>query len=476
MFKRKVLVFVGVFLFLGCKIVFAEVVINEVQIGGITANDEFIELYNFGDSSESLTGFYIKKKTSSGSESNFVVASRFEGVSIPVNGYLLLGREGSYAGSVSSDIFWPSSYSLASNNSLTLYRGNETDKDEVSWGDIENSSSFQKTSSGWITALSTPKALNKETESSSSNEENDNEEKTTTTTSFGSSVSSSENKIKIIPIFKASILAPSLAFTGEPIVLDLSVKYGNENYAVGKYFWNFGDGTSLEKSGGFEKISHTYFYPGEYNVSLEYFKSNGSFFPEAKNEIVIKVVPLTVSISKVGDQKDFFVELSNNADSKIDISKWTLSSFDKIFTLPKNTTIAGKKSIIISGRVSGFVLGDEKNLKLISSTGDIVFDYSPILALNKITSNGVSSTFLNTINIESSVENKITDKIENFDDNLSAIALLGNTDATEYSDSYLFYGVFVVLIAGAATVVYFIRRKKSVLKPEECEDLEILDE
>ena len=48
------------------------VVISEVQIGGATANDEFIELYNPMGSPISLEGWYLTKKVSSGSENNLL--------------------------------------------------------------------------------------------------------------------------------------------------------------------------------------------------------------------------------------------------------------------------------------------------------------------------------------------------------------------------------------------------------------------
>ena len=249
----------------------------------------------------------------------------------------------------------------------------------------------------------------------------------------------------------------------------MNVKYGDETYACGKYFWNFGDGVSLEKSGGFEKFSHTYFYPGEYNISLEYYKSSGSLSPEITKEITIKVIPLTVSISRVGDYKDFFVELTNNADSKIDISKWILSANNKFFTIPKNTVISSKKSIIISGKITGFTVTDEANLKLTMPTGEIVFDYGNSL----VSSTKIAVNNSQKVSTENYLDpNKvIVSKNEIPTKGIEANSLLSQ----ESKQNYLFYIILFFLLGVSGFGVYFIRRKKNVSKPNE-NDFEILDE
>ena len=117
--------------------------ITEVMAGTASStNDEFIELYNPNDQAIDLTGYAIKKKTSSGSESSFVASSRFEGLTIPAGKHFLIVHDGSYTGSVSADLTWPTSYSLAySNNSVILYNSEGKNISEVSWTeDIQDQS------------------------------------------------------------------------------------------------------------------------------------------------------------------------------------------------------------------------------------------------------------------------------------------------------------------------------------------------
>lgn len=485
MSKRIIFILFVFVYFLGFKLVNAEVIINEVQIGG---NCEFIELR--ADPSVSLTDFSIKRKTSSGTEYPLVASSKFEEKSF--QGEYFLIANGENCPSV-PDVIWPGSYSLSKDNSIILYKLSEK-IDEIGWGNCNEScvtgnpddnKSIQKDSSGsWIIASPTPKALNSDSESNENNnneeENNDNDEgnennNNTTTTTTGSSHSSVVKKKeapKIIPVFKAKILAPTLAFVGQPIEFNLDIKYGDNTYAVGKYYWNFGDGVSMDKIEGFKKFTHTYFYPGEYNVYLEYFKNNGTFSPDITDEMTIKVVPLTVSISKVGDYKDFFIELTNNADYKIDISKWILASNNKFFTIPKNTGILGKKSIIIPGRVSGFVLGDENNLKLIMPTGEIVFDYSiksaPIKKLVVSRETGTNMNTENEISNSDFNENKDSDQSES---DLSAATVLSKAN---FGSNFIIIG-FISLLGICAGAVYFLRRKR--VSPKSIgDDFDILDE
>lgn len=111
------------------------------------ADNEFIELYNPTDSSIDLTGWSLKKRSSTGSESSLVVASRLEGKIIPAKKYFLLAHEGGYSGGAAPDILWPSSYSLAyTQNAVVIYNPQGEKVQEVSWAEISKDQSFERTS------------------------------------------------------------------------------------------------------------------------------------------------------------------------------------------------------------------------------------------------------------------------------------------------------------------------------------------
>ncbi len=120
------------------------VLISEVMTGiKGQANYDFIELYNTGDMPVVLTGWTIKKRTSSGNEDGLVAATRLKDRSIPAHGFLLLANGTGYTGSPTADIVWPDSYSLAAEkNSIALYKTGGVVADEVAWQAIPDGQSL----------------------------------------------------------------------------------------------------------------------------------------------------------------------------------------------------------------------------------------------------------------------------------------------------------------------------------------------
>ncbi|MFA6325436.1 MAG: lamin tail domain-containing protein, partial [Candidatus Paceibacterota bacterium] len=289
-------------------------------------------------------------------------------------------------------------------------------------------------------------------------------------------------KTKIIPSIKAKILTKNVAFVGVPIEIGSNILgYKNETILPGKYFWNFGDGTSMMTTKPINFL-HTYFYPGEYNISLEYYLRASSQSSDAITHFILKVEPLSISISKVGDMQDFFVELTNSSNNEIDISNWILNTTSRNFIFPKNSFLGANKKIIVSSRITGFIMSDKNNLKLISPRGDIISIYNSLPIQNKFTSSNITQAIktlasepVDVLSNNIIQNNKELDNINVEENNLPASALLGNMSDKDNSNNYLFFIIFLLLIFCATVGVYFIRRNKNSLK-EYGDDFEILDE
>lgn len=109
------------------------VVISEIQIGGVTAGDEFVELYNPTASPVNLTGWRLKYQNGN------LVASMSG--SIPSHGYFLVTSP-AYTGSTSGDeTYSASSSALTANSTISLNDASATLVDKVGMGTSVDSES-----------------------------------------------------------------------------------------------------------------------------------------------------------------------------------------------------------------------------------------------------------------------------------------------------------------------------------------------
>ncbi len=124
------------------------ILISEIMAGlDSDSNYEFVELYNPTQNAMDLTGWSIKKKTSSGTESLLVSASRLQGKSVPPGRYFLIAHDGGYSGSTAPDVLWPASYTLAyTNNAIELFDAGGAKVEEVSWIEIPAGQSYVRQS------------------------------------------------------------------------------------------------------------------------------------------------------------------------------------------------------------------------------------------------------------------------------------------------------------------------------------------
>ncbi|MFZ2072339.1 MAG: hypothetical protein WAV10_01500 [Minisyncoccia bacterium] len=481
MSKKIIFVLAGVLFLFGFKYASASVVINEVMYDLDGADIDWIEVYNGDNNDIDLTTL---KLLISNSTSNHGIV-KYSGSEV-----LHQGEYGIIAPTSQISVFvskWENSGNLfTSSFSLSNTSGkveiNNGDKlspissvtYDSSQGAAGDGNSLQLINGEWVPAIPTPGASNVISSGNGNNTNNTEEDSTNTEEDSTDDFSEAEGTTIVKnPNMKAKILTKTLAFIGQPLEFNSSIiGYSNENVVLGKIFWNFGDGGSYQQINNFEKFNHIYLYAGEYSVSMEYYSNQFSDTPLTISKMIIKVVPLIVSISQVGDEKDFFVELTNNSNYEIDISKWALSANRKIFVFPKNSVIIPKKQMIISGKITGFTLSDKNNLKLLSSAGDTVFNYGQSMLSDDFVSSESSATYVKSSNL---IKNEISEEgmpVEN----LLATAIESDVGREKNSNNYLlFIGLGGLLIVSGG-IVYFLRRNKSSVKIKNGDDFDILDE
>lgn len=107
------------------------VVINEVQIAGESPDDDFIELYNPGCKDLDISGWKLRKRTKSGTESSIKVTSK--GKIIKAKGYFLwVNSKGTLSEKVEPDE--TSQVILSENYSIALLDASGEIIDSLTWG------------------------------------------------------------------------------------------------------------------------------------------------------------------------------------------------------------------------------------------------------------------------------------------------------------------------------------------------------
>ena len=349
--------------------VFASVYINEVELS--PTEERFIELYNSGSSSVDLTNWYLQRKTATGTSfSSLISKTYFGGQNIGAHSYFVISKNDIN----NSDLIF-SKLTLTESNTIQLKNSEQEVVDIVGWGEADDSyvsnpasgKSIQRYSSGdWFVDSPTPGEEN--SNSSSDDDEEDDEE---------DDEDSEEDEEEEIDIFKIitkinfpKILTAGILFSFHSLTADSN----GITYNVGKFVWNFGDGTIMTvKSYG--PLEYTYEYPGEYVVNLSYFKNTLTEVPDATDKITIKVIPADIYISGVGNNADPYIEIENKSKYDIDLSSWIIIAGQKVFAFPTGTSILKGGRIKLSPKITHFTGDDLKYLIIQNPRGDIVATY-----------------------------------------------------------------------------------------------------
>jgi len=494
MLKKIILVLFGFVFLFSYNLVFASPIINEFMYDLDGADIDWVEIYN-GDSTDvdiTTLKLFISNSTSnhgiikySGSQ---ILNEGEYGIIVPTSQISAFTSRWGDSGNL-----FTSSFSLP-NESATI-EINNGDKnlplDSVSYTSAAGGSGDENSLSGsLIPSTPTPGAENQTSSGDNGDGNNDDDNSDSGTTSDSSSKKNDVETIQKLLVNKIKIIVKSPAFVGVPV--EFTVNNTVPENSCGKYFWNFGDGNSEETGKMYpipKKFTHIYYYEGEYIVTLECYKSYLSLEPETSDKITLKVVPADILISRVGDEKDFFVEISNNTSFEADISNWILLSNWKKFVFPKNSILKPKNKIIISSKITNFSLGDESTLRLLNSQGEVVFDYLSFIEPVKVLAKNytqpkvaVSEPVDNTFNIVDVAGNNIEIKkmiasstgLNGLVDNLSAEVIKSDVNV---KDNFK-YGIFglIAFLGIGTSAAYFVRNRnrKPTLETNE-NDFEIID-
>lgn len=473
MSKKLILVLIAALFFSVSNFAKAEIIINEF-VANPDSGSEWIELLNTSSSEINLSGWNWTELASPGGETEHESSPKSLSGAIPAGGFF---------------VFEMSNALNNSGDSIGIYNGTDLE-DRVTFGDVGGYAiDLEKSDKGksgaqiggtWKNNQEPTKGTSNPPPGSSEEDEEAEADTSDDSTSGGSNNSSAPSappKKEVKP--KVQIISPKIAHTGVPFILEGTGTgiYG-EKISHGRYYWNFGDGDFREvKVTPTEKFSHTYFYPGDYEVVFEYYPDSFADVPDATAEITIKVVEPKVLISAVGDKDDFFIEISNETGHNADISNWVLLSDYKIFTLPKNTILASGKKTAIPPKVSNFSIEDKSSLKLLTPQREIVFDYAlPLAAITQPPKSPLSGGHPKSSSPDKGRLGGVIDETslsENLPALVSGSAAL-DKDSESFFASWIVFVIGLVFVGVSAFAVYYIRQKRVIA--EAGGDFEILDE
>jgi hypothetical protein len=144
------------------------------------------------------------------------------------------------------------------------------------------------------------------------------------------------------------------------------------------YLWNLGDG-GFKKSASFD---YTYFYPGEYLVTLEIF--DGQW--RDNDNIIVTVYPGEVYISELlpnpegKDEEGEWIELCNMSNEVVNISDWKIDDKEggsPPFVFPEHSFMAPDSYLVFRRSITKIALNNNSDqARLFYPTGEIADEVS----------------------------------------------------------------------------------------------------
>lgn len=342
----------------------AQVIINEIAWMGtaVSANDEWIELYNTGSETISLSGW---KLLAQDGDPKITLSGE-----IPAGGYFLLERsDDESVPDVSAGVIYTGGLGNTG-ETLELFDVGGLVVDSVvggtSWslgGDNTAKNTPQRqTDNSWITGVPTP-GLQNSTEHIAP----------TTGEVQGTSTSTPSTTKKIITKYTQNLFV----FAGEDMQAIAGAYaffegYGvdrfGEHTGVSNYRWSFGDGDGGEG----KNTRHIYRFPGTYTAVT----SISAQHQHAHDSVLVHVALADVALSSVLYGEDGYIEISNNSDAPLDLSLWKLQAeyaegkkYGRIFTIPMTTTIAPHTKVPFPTTVTKIQAREKDRVALVYPNG-----------------------------------------------------------------------------------------------------------
>jgi hypothetical protein len=128
-----------------------------------------------------------------------------------------------------------------------------------------------------------------------------------------------------------------LAITKNHIEFDAKTSELSNYTSNAKYTWTFGDG----RSDIGKRVTHTYLFPGEYNVVLNV----DALDKHAVSRTVVKVINPEVEIINIQKGVEGYVELRNNSTYEVNVGGWIIDAGSTKVEIARDTIITPNTSV-----------------------------------------------------------------------------------------------------------------------------------
>ena len=137
-------------------------------------------------------------------------------------------------------------------------------------------------------------------------------------------------------LFEVSAGRARLAYTGSALSFEAKSKTSADlKNSTPNSTWSFGDGSGATA----DKVTHTYKYPGEYNVVLN--ASLGGINSVARTTVKVLIPNLLLSVLTDGA-----VQISNRGSNEINLFGWNLFSQNVGYAFPLDTIISAGQTVV----------------------------------------------------------------------------------------------------------------------------------
>ncbi len=453
------------------NLVFAEISVTEIMYdhSGADTDLEWVEFYNSGSDTTSLSGWKFNdgaNHTLNAPPVNGGMGSLEIGpgeyIVLAHNASVFLGEYPSYNGNLIDTVM------SLTNTSDTVSLVDEGGATVASYtydsttGGAGDGSSLSKINGSWTSGDPSPGESNTSFAGDESSEDSD-----TGSSEYFSSIEEDADVLDFIPSgYSVEILSDVVIVSGVPSEFDSLLEKPNGDTSRGGYYaWNMGDGTQFTLKPA-KKFEHTYYYPGEYVITLDYYNV-GSIEKDDTDRLIVKVVDASISANIL---EDGAVEVFNNSKFEHDLNGWVVEIDSASYRFPENSIILPGKKIILSPRNTHFP-SNISNIILRYPTGEIAYQYPDNEVQEKNTNTrsyfGSNTTYSGTVK-DQEPDNTIDTR------NLSA----NSANLPVPKNTYIYLSLVALIVLGVGSIFYskkILKEKDNSIK-DEASEFELIEE